>query len=142
MNVRQLLERKPGEVAAITPDTPVSEAVTMLKEANVGALVVTDGDDKLVGILSERDIVRNLASDGAKLMTKKVSDLMTSNVVTCKPDDRVDALMRQMTDGRFRHVPVVDNERLVGIISIGDVVKNRLDELEDEASQLRAYIAS
>jgi CBS domain-containing protein len=114
----------------------------MLKEANVGALVVTDGDDKLVGILSERDIVRNLASDGAKLMTKKVSDLMTSNVVTCKPDDRVDALMRQMTDGRFRHVPVVDNERLVGIISIGDVVKNRLDELEDEASQLRAYIAS
>ena len=142
MNVRQLLAGKSGDIAAIGPDTPVSEAVTTLKEANVGALVVTDKGNRLVGILSERDIVRSLADDGAGLMNKTAKDLMTSNVVTCKPDDRVDALMRQMTDGRFRHLPVVDDGKLVGIVSIGDVVKNRLDELEAEASQLRAYITS
>ncbi|MDX1709616.1 MAG: CBS domain-containing protein [Rhodovibrionaceae bacterium] len=141
MNVRQLLNSKQGEIAGISPDTPVSEAVAVLRQANVGALVVTDKDGQLIGILSERDIVRSLAEDGGDLMEKKVSDLMTSDVVTCKPQDRIEDLMRQMTEGRFRHLPVVEKGKLTGIVSIGDVVKHRLDELEAEASQLRAYIS-
>jgi len=141
MNVRQLLDSKQGEIAGISPDTPVSEAVGFLREANVGALVVTDKGGQLIGILSERDIVRSLAEDGGELMDKTANDLMTRDVVTCKPQDRIEDLMRQMTEGRFRHLPVVDNGKLIGIISIGDVVKHRLDELEAEASQLRAYIS-
>jgi CBS domain-containing protein len=141
MNVRQLLAGKQGELTGIGPDAPVSEAVTLLRQANVGALLVTDAGGTLVGILSERDIVRYLAEDGGDLMDKKTGDLMTRDVVTCKPQDRVEDLMRQMTEGRFRHLPVVENNKLIGIISIGDVVKHRLGELEAEASQLRAYIS-
>jgi len=112
-----------------------------LKERNIGALVITTDDGRLAGILSERDLVRGLPEHGADLLALKVKDRMTADVTTCSPDDRVDAIMKLMTEGRFRHLPVVEDGRLAGIVSIGDVVKSRLEELESETTTLRQYIA-
>ncbi len=118
----------------------IAEAAAMLKKERIGAVVVTDDDGKLEGILSERDIVRGLPTFGANLMEKPVADAMTREVITCSPEDSLDQVMRQMSQGRFRHVPVLDDGALAGIISIGDVVKNRLQELEAETEQLQSYI--
>ncbi len=141
MQVRQVIAQKELDVVTTRPEASIAEAAALLKEKNIGAVVVTKSDGAISGILSERDIVRGLPDHGGKLLDKKVADLMTKEVTTCTPEDRIEDIMKLMTSGRFRHLPVVADGRLAGIISIGDVVKNRLRELESETSDLRQYIS-
>lgn len=140
MKVHTMLARKGSEVATIQPDATVGTAVRVLKEHRIGALVVSADGERVDGILSERDIVRALDELGAGLLDAPVSELMTKTVKTCTPADGIEALMTEMTQSRIRHLPVVDAGRLAGIISIGDVVKTRLEELEAEANALRDYV--
>lgn len=142
MRVSGVLKSKGSRVVTTRPDATVGEVARTLKAERIGAIVVADESGGVVGILSERDIVRALPEHGAGLLDKPVGELMTREVVTCTPEDDLDHIRREMTGGRFRHVPVVEDGALVGIISIGDVVKNRLEELESEREQLREYIAS
>lgn len=137
-----ILERKGRVVSTVTPDATVREALVALRDANVGALVVSEDGTSVAGILSERDIVRHLADVGAALLDQPVSGLMEREVHTCRGTDTVDHLMHRMTEHRIRHLPVVEDGALAGIISIGDVVKTRVDELEREQSQLVDYIRS
>ncbi len=139
MRIADVLRNKGAAVATITPETSVSGLLTELTVHNIGAMVVVSPDG-LVGIVSERDVVRKLHEIGPDIMTRPVSEIMTSTVATCSPRDSVNSLSALMTTNRVRHVPVVDNGRLVGIVSIGDVVKNRMEELEAEQEQLQAYI--
>ena len=139
MTVRAILDLKGRDVVVIAPEKTLADAALLLSENRIGALVVTVGE-RVSGILSERDIVRAVARDGAAALANKVSDKMTGTVVTCGPQDTMAAVMNRMTAGRFRHLPVVDNGRLSGIVSIGDVVKFRLAEIERESSMLRDYI--
>lgn len=139
MTVRAILDLKGRDVVIIAPEKTLADAALLLSENRIGALVVTVGE-RVSGILSERDIVRAVARDGAAALANKVSDKMTGTVVTCGPQDTMAAVMNRMTAGRFRHLPVVDNGRLSGIVSIGDVVKFRLAEIERESSMLRDYI--
>ena len=136
----QILERKGREVASIGREAPVREAVAALREANVGALIVFADGVALAGIVSERDVVRHLAAVGPDLLDAPVSEIMQAVVHTCSGSDTVNDLMHRMTEHRIRHLPVVDGDVVVGIISIGDVVKNRLNELETETTVLREYI--
>jgi CBS domain-containing protein len=129
------------DVATTTPTASVGELLALLHRYNVGALPVVDGDD-LVGIVSERDVVRQLHERGRDLFDVTVADIMTSDVVTCSPRDRAADLARVMTDRRIRHLPVCDDRGLVGIVSIGDLVKARIDQLENEREQLASYINS
>ncbi len=138
----QILEHKGRDVATVAPDTTVRAATEAMAAANVGALVVSTDGAALTGIVSERDIVRRLADQGPGLLDQPVSDLMQSEVHTCEGSDNVDELMHRMTEHRIRHLPVVADGALVGIISIGDVVKTRVDELETEKDQLVDYIRS
>jgi CBS domain-containing protein len=140
MRIADILRGKGSEVATIEPGASVTELLTQLSERNVGALPVLDGD-RLAGIVSERDVVRRLHASGAALLESRVEDIMTASVTTCAPGDAVVDLARIMTAGRFRHLPVVDGGRLVGIVSIGDLVKARIDLLEAEREQLASYIA-
>jgi CBS domain-containing protein len=128
-------------VATATPATTLAELLALLSRYNVGAVPVLDGD-ALVGIVSERDIVRRLHARGPGLFDATVADLMTVDVVTCSPRDRAADLARVMTERRIRHLPVCDAGRLVGIVSIGDLVKARMDQLENEREQLASYINS
>jgi CBS domain-containing protein len=144
MKVREILERKGDRVITIRPDATLTTAIHRLALERVGALVVSEDGIAISGILSERDIVRALAEDGAGILApdRRVRDLMTTGVRTCRPDDTIKAAMGEMTRHRFRHLPVIDGGRLVGLVSIGDVVKSRLDEMELETVVLReAYIA-
>ncbi len=141
MLVRHIVSVNGADVATVRPDATIADAAKLLKERNIGALVVTTEDGRLAGILSERDLVRGLPEHGADLLALKVKDRMTADVTTCTLDDRVDDIMKLMTDGRFRHLPVVEEGKLAGIVSIGDVVKSRLEELESETTTLREYIA-
>ena len=141
MLVAQILADKGRDVVTTRPDGTIAEVAKLLKAKRIGALVVLDARGKLCGIISERDLARGLADYGAKLLPMRVSQLMTTEVVTCAPDDSLDHLRKQMTERRFRHVPVIEDGRMVGIISIGDVVKHRLEELETEAHMLHDYIA-
>lgn len=142
MSVRQVLSGKGADVITIAPDMTLAQAATLLAEKRIGAVVVS-GDGKAVsGILSERDIIRALAQSGASALERKVADAMTRDVVTCSIQADIDHLMRLMTDGKFRHVPVVENGALVGIVSIGDVVNRRLSDIEAEQRALKDYIAS
>ncbi len=136
----QILERKGRDVSTVTPETTVRAAATALADANVGALIVSPDGSALVGIVSERDIVRRLAVDGPELLDQPVSALMQSEVHTCTGAANVDQLMHLMSEHRIRHLPVVEDGALVGIISIGDVVKTRVDELVTEKDQLVDYI--
>ncbi len=136
----QILERKGRQVSTIPPSTTVRAATEALAAANVGALVVSPDGAALAGIVSERDIVRRLATDGPALLDQPVSVVMEAELHTCSGGDHVDHLMHLMTEHRIRHLPVVADGVLVGIISIGDVVKTRVDELETEKSQLVDYI--
>lgn len=136
----QILERKGRNVSTIAPDATVRAAAEALAAANVGALVVSPDGSALTGIVSERDIVRRLAAEGPQLLDQPVSALMQAEVLTCTGSDSVDQLMHLMSEHRIRHLPVVDGDAVVGIISIGDVVKTRVDELETEKSQLVDYI--
>jgi CBS domain-containing protein len=139
MRIADVLRNKGAAVATITPETSVSGLLTELAVHNIGAMVVMS-QDGLVGIVSERDVVRKLHELGAEILRRPVSDIMTTVLATCTPDDSVNSLMALMTEKRVRHVPVVVNGRLAGIVSIGDVVKTRMEELEAEQQQLQAYI--
>jgi CBS domain-containing protein len=141
MNVETILRNKGRRVSTIRSDATIADAVEMLRLNGIGALVVSDDGEGVDGILSERDIVFALVDDGAALLSQPVSEVMSRAVVTCQPHDSVAELMAEMTNRRIRHFPVVEDGRLCGIVSIGDVVKNRLDEIEFEASSLRSFIA-
>lgn len=140
MNVQEILARKGGDIVTIEPVATLAQAVTMLTERRIGALVVTGADRRIVGIVSERDIVRTMAAHGFAALDLPVAEAMTRKVVTCGTTDTVREIMERMTAGKFRHVPVVEQGRLTGIISIGDVVKFRLQEMEQEQDALRDYI--
>lgn len=140
MDVAALLRSKGNEVVSVRPDDTVAAAVRLLREKNFGALVVSADGSTVDGIVSERDIVRHLDSSGGALLDDTVSSIATRTVTTCSPSDSVDSLMSLMTEGRFRHVPVVEEGQLVGVVSIGDVVKNRVAHLEDTNQQLNSYI--
>jgi CBS domain-containing protein len=142
MNVEAILRAKGSNVATIRPDATVAAAVRELKVHGIGALLVSEDGRRVAGILSERDIVHALAEQGAALLAMPVDQLMTRKVVTCVPEDTVSDLMARMTQHRFRHLPVVKDGILIGIVSIGDLVKNRIEEVEFEADSLRSFIAS
>ena len=142
MNVEAILNGKGRAVTIIAPEAPIADAVDQMRRNGIGALVVSTDGASVAGILSERDIVHALAERGARLFELSVSALMTRHVFTCKPSDSIAELMSEMTGRRIRHLPVIENGRLAGIVSIGDVVKNRLDEIEAEASSLRQFITS
>lgn len=139
MRIADILRGKGSAVATVTATTTISGLLTELAVHNIGAVVVI-GTDGVVGIVSERDVVRRLHAVGSDLLTRPVSEIMTDVVVTCRPDDPVDDLAALMTNNRVRHVPVLDEGRLAGIVSIGDVVKIRMEELQAERQQLQAYI--
>ena len=141
MNVEAILKAKGREVATVAPDAAVSEAVRLLHSRGIGALVVSADGNRLDGIVSERDLVHALAQRGASVLDQRVSELMTRRVVTCTPNDTIAELMAEMTRRRIRHLPVVDRGDLVGLVSIGDLVKNRLEEMEFETTSLRQFIA-
>ena len=140
MHIRHLLRHKGSEVATIAGDETVRAALALLAERGIGALVVSADGRSIDGILSERDIARGLHERGAGLLGEPVSGVMTAEVHSCTPDASVTDLAQLMTDRRVRHVPVVEDGGMVGIVSIGDVVKARLDELEEERRQLVDYI--
>ena len=141
MNVEKILRNKGNWVATVRPDATVAEAVDILNRERIGALVVSEDGEAVDGILSERDIVIALAEYGEDLLSQPVNGVMTHNVVTCEPADSAGELMAEMTNRRIRHFPVVADGRLCGIVSIGDLVKSRLDEVEFEASSMRSFIA-
>lgn len=140
MKISNLLKAKGSAVATISPDSKVSEAVTQLREHRIGALVVSSDGQHIDGIVSERDIVRALADEAATLLDEPVTSIMSSTVTTASPDVEVESLMSIMTERRIRHVPVTQDGVLAGIVSIGDVVKNRIDELEKDRDELVDYI--
>ena len=140
MQIAQLLRRKGSQVATVEADATVAAALGLLAERGIGALVVSGDGRTIDGIVTERDVVRALPEQGPGLLDQPVSALMTRQVRTCVPTASVHDLARTMTDHRIRHVPVVEDGRMVGIVSIGDVVKARLDELEQERAQLVDYI--
>ena len=142
MTVKAILSRKGGDVVTIAPTAQLAEAVKLLAERRIGAIVITGPGERVAGILSERDIVRVLAQRGPAVLDEQVGGIMTRNVVTCTSDETVTDIMERMTAHRFRHLPVVEQNRLVGIISIGDVVKRRVEEIEGESNALREYIAT
>jgi CBS domain-containing protein len=137
MKVSSILKAKGAHVETTRPDTAVYTVVWDLKLKGIGAFVVSEDGSTVLGLISERDIVRGLTEHSAKLLTLPVSQLMTSPAVTCAPDDTIVAVMARMTRHRVRHLPVIDGGKLCGIVSIGDIVKHRLDELELEANILR-----
>lgn len=138
--VSTILDRKGGDVATIAPDATLADAATALAEHGIGALVVSSDGHRIQGILSERDIVRQLARAGADCLQERIETAMTAEVTTCSRATTADELMDTMTSSRIRHVPVVEDDDLVGIVSIGDVVKSRILELETETSSLQEYV--
>jgi CBS domain-containing protein len=141
MNVETILRNKGDWVATIRPDATIAQAVETLNQERIGALVVSADGNSVDGMVSERDIVIALDDYGEALLSRRIDEIMTRDIVICDPADTVQELMAQMTHRRFRHIPVVRNGRLRGIVSIGDLVKNRLDEVEFEANSLRSFIA-
>ncbi|MFC3776637.1 CBS domain-containing protein [Mycolicibacterium holsaticum] len=139
MRIADVLRNKGASVATITPETSIAGLLTELSVRNIGAMVVV-APDGLAGIVSERDVVRALQKKGGELLTRPVSEIMSTLVATCSPNDSVDSLSALMTTNRVRHVPVMENGRLAGIVSIGDVVKTRMEELEAQQEHLEAYI--
>ena len=140
MNVQRMLDGKGHDVHTIRPNETVANAAAALTEKAIGALVVSQTGDGVTGILSERDIVRGLITHGADLLTMPVRSIMSTEVRTCAPDDSSSEIMALMTERRIRHLPVMKDGRLHGIISIGDVVKNRIDEVVNESEMLKNYV--
>lgn len=140
MHVAAVIKRKGSDVVTIASDQTIAEAVNVLTERRIGALLVMDGNDAVDGIISERDIVGALSRSGADVLTQKVSDLMTTDVRSCSCHDTIAEVMTVMTQERSRHLPVIDDGKVVGMISIGDVVKQRLDDTELEVESLRGYV--
>lgn len=141
MNVATILKQKGRAVTTASPAATLLEVAEKLSAKRIGAIVIVGAGGEVSGILSERDIIRRLGIDGPKCLTRPVSESMTRQVITCREGDTLDELMAQMTAGRFRHLPVVEDGALVGIISIGDVVKHHIAEVEMEATAMREYIA-
>jgi CBS domain-containing protein len=142
MLVKTIIEIKGRDVVTMEPGATLDIAAKLLAGRRIGAVVVLGADDRVVGILSERDIVRAIAERGTGAMQEQVSQVMTRKVVTCSLDETLHAIMERMTAGKFRHVPVIEQGKLSGIISIGDVVKHRIVEIEQESDALKSYIAS
>jgi len=140
MRISDVIRRKGDLVVTVRSDETVERLIAMLDEHRIGALVVSDGEGGVAGMGSERDVVRHLHRAGGSVLQQTVADIMTRDVFTCSPDDPIDELARQMTERRVRHVPVVVDGRLRAIVSIGDVVKQRIDELQTERDQLVGYI--
>lgn len=140
MLVSAMLHAKGGDVGTIRPDTDVRHLCDKLKEMRVGALVVSEDGARILGIVSERDVVRAIAAHGSDALDRGVTEIMTSDVVTCSPGDAIADLMIMMTENRVRHLPVTEDGKMVGLVSIGDVVKYRVDELEHEAQAMQEYI--
>ena len=140
MTVKEILSRKGSDVVTADPNATLSDAVHLLAARRIGAVVIAGADRRIVGILSERDIVRVLAERGAAVLEEPVSAVMTRKVISCKQTDTVSAIMEMMTLGKFRHLPVLEEDRVVGLISIGDIVKWRVREYESEQEALRDYI--
>ena len=142
MIVSQVLKRKGSQVYTVAKKTPIAEVARLLASKRIGATVVIDQNNSVEGIISERDIVSGLSSYGAKVLDMPVEELMTKNVITRGIESQIDELRQEMTNSRIRHLPILDNGKLVGLISIGDVVKNRVEELQAEGDMLREYIAT
>jgi len=142
MTVARILAEKGKDVLTVQPHRTLKEVVEVLASHGIGAVVVADASMSVLGILSERDVVRVLARDGAAALADQVSRHMTPKVITVTRDDTIDHLMETMTEGRFRHLPVVENGRLIGIVSIGDVVKRHVSAIDTERQALREYIAT
>ena len=140
MTVKAILDRKGSDVATIEPTADLASAVKLLAACHIGALVVTSFEREIAGIVSERDVIRVLAESGAAALEQPVGQVMTRKVVTCTRADTMSSIMELMTAGKFRHLPVVEGDQLIGIISIGDVVKYRLRQIEFEFAALRDYI--
>ena len=140
MTVKAILSRKGNDVLTIDPNATLAAAIKLLADRRIGAVVITGADRQVIGILSERDIVRAFAASGPAALDEQVGQVMTRKVMTCDDAETVSSLMERMTQGKFRHLPVVEHGRLAGIVSIGDVVKHRLEEMEKESSALREYI--
>jgi CBS domain-containing protein len=141
MPVSHMLKLKGRNVFTVQPSDTVETIAKILGEKRIGAIVVTDGQGHIAGIVSERDVVRHIALDGAAVLKKQASDIMTRNVLTCQEGDSEQEIMALMTAKRIRHLPVVKNGKLDGMISIGDVVKFRIEAIEREAEEMKAYIA-
>jgi CBS domain-containing protein len=141
MTVSAILSKKGRDVLTVPIETSIKDVVTILAERRIGAVVVANSFRRILGIVSERDIVRALAHSGPASLEGQVGDIMTAKVVTCAENDTINQVMERMTEGRFRHLPVVEDGQLAGIISIGDVVKARIEQVEREADEMRAYIA-
>jgi len=139
MHVAAVLKRKGSNVVSITPDKTIAEAVTVLTENHIGAVLVLDSPDSVCGIFSERDVIYGLATHGADILTQRVETLMSRDVHLCSPKDTIAAVMNVMTQQRIRHLPVVEDGKLLGMISIGDVVKQRLIDTDLEVETLRGY---
>jgi CBS domain-containing protein len=142
MTVAAILSDKGRDVVTTSATISVGEAIHLLAERRIGALVVVERNDRIVGIISERDIVRLMAKQGADALREPVDSIMTRSVMTCSENETIDSVMSRMTRGRFRHLPVAAGGRLTGIVSIGDVVKARIEQVEREAEEMRAYIAT
>jgi len=140
MTVSAILAAKGREIVSVDPNATLAAAVKLLAEKRIGAVLVLGVDRRIAGILSERDIVRALAEGGAGALDRPVSQIMTRKVSTCTETETLASIMERMTEGKFRHVPVVEQGRLVGIVSIGDVVKYRLHEMERDSAAMRDYI--
>ena len=140
MIVKSIIDTKGGDVATLEPSVSLDAAAKLLAERRIGAVVVLGADDRVVGILSERDIVRAISERGAAAMQEPVSQVMTRKVATCTLDETLHSIMERMTAGKFHHLPVIEQGRLAGIISIGDVVKHRIVEMEQESDALKSYI--
>jgi len=142
MKVAAILKDKGDKVVTAKPEDTVAVVAELLKRERIGAVVVTGAGGSVAGILSERDIVRAIPGKGDGLLESRAADLMTRDVVTCTPETELHEVQKLMTEGRFRHIPVLEDGKLSGIISVGDVVKQRLDELEAETGALRSYIST
>lgn len=140
MTVKAILSNKGTDVTTIEPTANVASAVKLMAARRIGAVVVTGAERRVVGIVSERDVVRALGAHGSAALELPLTDVMTRRVETCTPSDTISSIMERMTAGKFRHVPVVEQDRLSGIVSIGDVVKQRLEQMEREQAALRDYI--
>ncbi len=140
MRIHDILRRKGDSVVTIRSDATLSELLDLLTEHRIGAVVVSDAEGEATGVVSERDVIVHLQAEGTSLGGVRVRDLMTAPPVTCSPDDDLEALARTMTERRIRHLPVLVEGRLAGVVSIGDVVKQRLDQLQDERDQLVGYV--
>jgi CBS domain-containing protein len=140
MTVSVILVHKGRDVVTIDPAESLAQAIRLLAEKRIGAAIVLGADRRIAGIISERDIVRALAARGAAVLDEPISGTMTRKVVTCNENETVASIMERMTAGKFRHVPVVDQGRLVGLVSIGDIVKHRVYEMERESVAMRDYI--